>query len=312
MSDVHTKAPLGGLDLNLLLTFEVVHAERNLTRAAGRLFVSQSAVSHALARLREQLGDPLFVRRGRGVAPTPAAERLAPAVREALALLRGALAAREFDPARDLGRVVVAMHDEFEPSLVPPLAARLRRRAPAVVIESVRLDRPALERDLASGRLDLAVDVGQATGPELRHAALTSEGFCVVSRRRRALDAAAYLAARHVTVSSRRRGPSFEDLLLGRLGHQRAIAVRCQRYEAACRIVAASDLLLTAPPLRAHAHARRLGLVLLPMPLRLPPGEMHVYWHRQADADPRSRWLRAELLAAARLLRRRAGAAEGG
>jgi DNA-binding transcriptional LysR family regulator len=298
MSVVHKSGTLSRLDLNLLLTFDVVHRERNLTRAAGRLFVSQSAVSHALARLREQLGDPLFVRRGRGVAPTPAAERLAPAVREAMGLLRGALEAREFVPARDVGRVVVAMHDEYEPDVVPRFAALVRAAAPSAAVEVVRLDRPAMERDLAAGRLDLVADIAHATGPELRHRALTTEPFGVVSRRRCKLDAGAYLAARHVTVSSRRRGPSLEDLLLSRLGHQRSIALRCQRYEAACAVVAGSDFLLTAPRTRTLPLVTRFGLALLPMPLELPAIEMHVYWHRQADADARNRWLRAQLVAA--------------
>lgn len=297
MKQPHGPSSLGQIDLNLLVTFEVVYRERNLTRAAERLFVSQSAVSHALARLRGHLGDPLFVRKGRGVVPTAAAERLAPTLREALTLLRRALGSHAFDPARDLRRVALAMLDEFEPVFLPPFAAKLRQHAPAVEIECVHLDRPNLERDLGSGRLDLALDVGQATGPELRHAALTRDRFCVVSRRRRRLDAEAYLAAQHVTVSSRRSGPAFEDQLLSRLGHERQVVVRCQRYEAACRIVAASDLLLTAPSLYAREIAGRLRLVLLPMPLELPPAELHLYWHRQADADPRSQWLRARMLA---------------
>ncbi|AKF04501.1 LysR family transcriptional regulator [Sandaracinus amylolyticus] len=284
------------LDLNLLLTFEAIDGERNLTRAASRLFVSQSAVSHALARLRAQLGDELFVRHGRGVVPTEAAERLAPAVREALAILRHALEPHDFDPARDVARVALAVHDELEPAVLPALAARVRAHAPDATIECVRLDRASIEQELGSGRLDLVVDVARAAGPELRHALLARDSFCVVSRRRRVLDAKKYLAARHVTVSSRRSGSSMEDLLLDRLGHERVVVARCQRYEAACRIVAGSDLLLTAPRLHAQSIARRLELALLPVPLPLPPIELHVYWHRHADTDARNRWLRARLL----------------
>jgi DNA-binding transcriptional LysR family regulator len=296
MSASHDGPVLEQLDLNLLRTFDVVYRERNLTRAARRLFVSQSAVSHALARLRAQLGDPLFVRRTPGVVPTPFAERLAPGIDEALRLLRRALDRGDFEPARDLRRVVLAMHDELEPVILPPLVARLRARAPAVEIDCVRLERGTLARDLGSGRLDLVIDVAQPTGPELCHAPLASDVFCVVSRRRRALDARRYLAAQHVTVSSRRSGPALEDMLLSRLGHDRAVVVRCRRYEAACRIVAESDLLLTAPRLHAEEIAARLGLIVRPLPFELPPMARHVFWHRQVDADPRSRWLRAEVL----------------
>jgi len=299
MSTSHVAPSLEQLDLNLLLTFDVVYRERNLTRAARRLFVSQSAISHALARLRGQLGDPLFVRRAPGVVPTPFAERLAPGIDQALRLLRRALERDEFDPAQDLRRVALAMHDELEPVLLPPLVARLRAAAPAVEIHCVRLERGTLERDLGSGRLDLVIDVAQAIGPELRHAPLAGDVFCVVSRRRRAVDTRRYLAAEHVTVSSRRTGPSLEDMLLGRVGHQRTVVVRCRRYEAACRIVADSDLLLTAPRLHAQGIAARMGLVVRPLPFDLPPVVRHLYWHRQVDTDPRSQWLRGEVLSGA-------------
>lgn len=296
MSRSHGPPSLEQLDLNLLLTFDVVYRERNLTRAARRLFVSQSAVSHALSRLRAQLGDPLFVRRAPGVVPTPFAERLAPGIAEALRLLRHTLEREDFDPAQDLRRVTVAMHDELEPVLLPPLVAQLRAAAPTVEVECVRLERGSLERDLGSGRLDLVIDVAQAAGPEIRHAPLASDVFAVVSRRRRPLDARRYLAAQHVTVSSRRTGPSLEDMLLSRLGHERSVVVRCRRYEAACRIVADSDLLLTAPRLHAQGIAARLSLIVRPLPFELPPVTRALYWHRQVDTDPRSQWLRAQVL----------------
>lgn len=294
-------AGLEGVDLNLLHVFDVVYRERNLTRAAERLALTPSAVSHALARLRGRFDGALFVRDGRGVAPTPLAERLAPRVRAGLALLRDALhGAASFVPERDLGAVTLAMHDALEPSVLPPFAARLAGRAPGALVASVRLERARLARDLASGRVDLAVDVALPTGPEVLHRLLRRDAFCVVSGRRRRLDARAYLAARHVTVSSRPTGLGVEDLLLSRLGHPpRDVAVRCQHYEAAFRLVAQSDLLLTLPRRRAEALAAALGNHLLPVPVALPPVELHVYWHRQADDEPRSQWLRKELVAAA-------------
>jgi DNA-binding transcriptional LysR family regulator len=287
------------LDLNLLVTFEAVYRERNLTRAAKRRFVTQSAVSHALARLRDQLGDPLFVRRASGVEPTPVAVRLAPQVGEALRVLRRALETDEFDPARDLGRVRVAIHEELEPAVLPGFERRLRAAAAGVELDCVRVDRPSLERDLGSSRLDLAVDAAQVAGADLRHASLAHDQFCVVSRRGTRIDVRRYLAARHVIVSSRRTGPALEDMLLGQLGVQRTVVLRCQRYEAACRIVADSDLLLTAPRLRARAIAAHMRLVLLPVPFALPPFDMRLYWHRQLDTDLRSQWLRAQLTAVA-------------
>ncbi|RJS25925.1 LysR family transcriptional regulator [Corallococcus sp. H22C18031201] len=298
MKDVQGTPRLGQLDLNLFRVFDVVLREGNLTRAAEVLFLSQSAVSHALARLREQLGAPLFVREGRGLPPTPLAERVAPEIREALTLFQQAVhRTRHFDPARDAVHVTLAMNDELEPALLPPLLERLSQSAPLARVTSVRLERGKLERDLASGRLDLAIDVAQATSPHLRHAVLLKDSFCVVSARRRSVDVKRYLAARHVTVSSRRTGLAIEDLVLGRLGYQRDLAVRCQHYEAACRIVAGSDLLLTMPRHRAKTINAPLGNHLLPMPVALPPVEFHLYWHRQVDSEPLNQWLRSELLA---------------
>jgi DNA-binding transcriptional LysR family regulator len=155
-----------------------------------------------------------------------------------------------------------------------------------------------VSRDLAAGRLDGAIDVVRATGPELRQEPLARDTLCVLSRKRRALDPARYLAAQHVSVSSRPSGPSLEDLALSQLGVSRSILVRCQRYEAACRIVAESSLLLTAPRLTTREIAARLGLVLLPVPFALPPVELRLYWHRQAEDDPRSRWIRTLILSA--------------
>ncbi|RKG97874.1 LysR family transcriptional regulator [Corallococcus sp. CA053C] len=298
MNPVQDSAVRPALDLNLFRVFDVVLRERNLARAAEVLFLSPSAVSHALSRLREQLGEPLFVREGRGVAPTALAERLAPGIRDALALLQQAVhRTRHFEPARDVLHVALTMNDVLEPSLLPAWVERLRTRAPEARITSVRLERTQLERDLASGRLDLAIDVAQPTGPDLRHAVLLRDELCVVAARRRKLTSATYLSARHVAVSSRRTGLPFEDLMLGRLGHQRDVAVRCQHYEAACRIVTGSELLLTMPRRHAEGLNAGLGNHLLPMPLALPPVDLHLYWHRQVDEDPKSRWLRAELLA---------------
>lgn len=290
------------LDLNLLRVFQAIDQERNLTRAARVLSLSQSAVSHALGRLRDSLDDDLFVREGRGVAPTPLAMRLGPDIRAALELLQRSLQqTRDFDPARDVAQFTIAVNDELEPLLLPAVVRRLRRTAPDIRVASVRFDRAGLKTDLASGRLDLAVDVAQPTRAEISHAPLVSDGFCVVAARRRRLTEKAYLRARHITVSSRRTGYSMEDWLLAGRGYQRDVVLRCQHYEAACRIVADSDLLLTMPRRHARALNQALGdkLALMPVPLPVPEYELHLYWHRQREHDAGNRWLREEILALA-------------
>lgn len=288
---------LSRLDLNLFRVFDSIYRERNLTRAAEMLSLSQSAVSHALGRLRTQLGDALFVREGQGVVPTPLADRLWPDIQEALALLRQAVhRSQAFEPARDIAQITLAMNDELEPSLLPVLVRALLAEVPLLRIASVRLDRASLRADLAAGRLDGAIDIAQPVSPELCHARLLQDDFVVVSRTPRTLDAESYLAARHVTVSSRRTGRAVEDLGLARLGLERQVVMRCQHYEAACRLVADSDLLLTMPRRQAEAINAALGNQVLALPVPLPGVELHLYWHRQREADPANRWLRGQVM----------------
>ncbi|HEX9100767.1 MAG TPA: LysR family transcriptional regulator, partial [Polyangia bacterium] len=151
------------LDLNLFRVFDVVYRERHLGRAAATLAVTQSAVSHALARLRDQLGDPLFVRRGRVLVPSSLAVQLAPQVREALGGLARALHGRRaFDPRRDLERLTIGLPAEVEPILLPGLFAHLEAAAPDVTLTLAQLDRGRLRADLAAGRFDVALDVARA------------------------------------------------------------------------------------------------------------------------------------------------------
>lgn len=284
------------LDLNLFRVFDCIYRERNLTRAAAILCLSQSAVSHAVGRLRRQLGDPLFVREGQGMVPTPLADRLWPDIHAALGLLGQSVhRSQDFRPERDLQQVTLAMNEELEPSLLPRLVQGLRRQAPQLRVASVRVDRPNMRADLAAGRLDGVLDVAQPAAPELAHVALLHDDFVVVSRRSRALSLEDYLAAGHITVSSRRTGRAVEDLALARLGLTRRVELRCQHYEAACRLVADTDLLLTLPRRQAemiNTGSRGLGNVVLPLPVALDGIDLHLYWHRDREHDPASVWLR--------------------
>jgi DNA-binding transcriptional LysR family regulator len=287
------------IDLNLYRVFAVVYRERNLTRAAEILCLSQSAVSHAIGRLREHVDDPLFVREGQGVMPTPLADRLWPDIDAALNLLRLAAArSHEFDPQRDITQLTLAMNDELEPSLLPPLVAQLRNSLgpqSAVAIASVRLDRSSLRADLAARRLDIAIDVAQPMPPDIAHAALASDDFVVVSRQSIKLTPERYFAAQHVIVSSRRTGRAVEDMAMAKLGFERQVVLRCQHYEAACKVVAGSDCLLTMPRRQVRLSS---GLVVMAMPLALPDLELHAYWHRQRETEPALMWLREQLFSA--------------
>lgn len=285
------------IDLNLYRVFAVVYRERSLTRAAEILCLSQSAVSHAIGRLRQSLGDPLFVREGQGVMPTSVADKLWPDIDAALNLLRLAAArSHDFDPQRDINQVTIAMNDELEPSLLPPLVAHLREQVSgAVPISSVRLDRSSLRADLAARRLDIAIDVAQQVSPDIAHAALASDDFVVVARQLMKLTRERYFAAQHVIVSSRRTGRAVEDMAMAKLGFERQVVLRCQHYEAACKVVAASDCLLTMPRRQVRLSS---GLAVMAMPLALPDLALHAYWHRQRETEPALMWLREQLFQA--------------
>ena len=208
---------LTSLDLNLLRVFEVIYREGSLTRAATQLCITQPAVSHCLMRMKEQFGEPLFVRSGKGMVPTELAKRMSPDVHRALDSIRQAInRTQSFDPARDLDQIAIAMNDVVEPVLLPPMKLALLAAAPQLAVSSVRLDRSSLRADLASGKLDCAIDVVRPTEAEVCHCFLTEDRFVVLTPGLKTLSTKAYLAAKHVTVSARASGLSVEDIELAR------------------------------------------------------------------------------------------------
>lgn len=293
------------LDLNLLVVLEAIHAEGSLTRAAQRLNLSQPAVSHALARLREALDDPLFLRQGNRMVPTSRTQRLMGPLHEALGLIGEAVTEGErFEPATSRQLFRLGLRDVFEATTLPTLLGQIAREAPGVRLASVRADRRELETDLADGRLDIALDVLLPLSPDsdIRRAPLSHDRLMVVARRghpairRGRLALADYLTAGHLLVSSRRRGPGFEDQELARLGHERQIVLRCQHYFAACRVVESTDHLLTMPAQYAAVANAGLANVLLEMPVELPPLDVYLYWHESRENDPGNRWLREKIV----------------
>ena len=218
MNSPHEWSGLSRLDLNLFRVFEVVYQERNLTRAASVLHLSQSAISHALARLRAQLDDPLFVREGYGVAPTPLAKQLAPGIQDALSGLRRSLnPAQAFDPLRDRRRFTLNMPEQLEPVILPLILAHLNRVAPHLEVRSTSVHWADLKLEMIAGRIDLAIELSRLTDPQLQQQLLLQDSFCVMAGPGFSgeLTVERYLAAEHVAVTSRRRGICVEDLALG-------------------------------------------------------------------------------------------------
>lgn len=288
---------LTGIDLNLFVVFEAIYTERNLTRAAGVLNVTQPAVSNALARLRAHFDDPLFARRGGIMAPTPVAQSLILPVRQALARLRSGLDQRaRFDPETAARTFHIALRDTTAAMLLPPLAARLTREAPGVQIQVHILDRAEIPMELAAGTLDLAIDIPDLQRGDLMSTPYIADRYVVVMRRghpdaAKAMTLDRFTALRLIAISSRRRGRTLIEASLARAGRQGNTVMRVPTFQMAMDIIRASDLVTTLPSL----VTRGLDVATAELPFTPPAVDLLLYWHRNAESDPGNIWMRAAI-----------------
>ncbi|MFT8242843.1 LysR family transcriptional regulator [Roseomonas sp. BN140053] len=302
MSRIH----LSESNLRLLLVLDAVLAEGSVTRAAGRLGLTQPAVSHALRRLRELYGDPLLVRGRAGLLPTPLAESMIPRIRLGLTELERVLARDlDFDPATSRRAFSVATVDHPVITALPALLARLRAEAPGVDIR-VRGITPGLAQALESGRLDTVLAGGEveeqlALDRGLQRSRIVSEPFLCIARAGHpaigeVLDLDTFLALPQVLVSTGGRDSGMVDAVLAGRGLQRRVLATVPNFAGAPHLVAASDLLATVPRAIAEYGATLLGLRVLPPPLPLPRGDAYLWWHERVQKDPGHAWWRRLLL----------------
>lgn len=291
---------LNRIDLNLFVVFETIYAERNLTRASEVLSLTQPAVSNALARLRATFADPLFVRTGRVMAPTPVAHNLIGPVRQALRALRTSISQREqFDPMTAERTFHIALRDAASAVLMPDLMLALRAKAPRLKVHCHQVDRREIALELAAGALDFAVDIPEVAKPDISSAPLLEDRYVCVLRKGHAmargpLSLERYLAFEHVTISGRRRGRSFVDIALSRLGRQTNSVLRLPHFQPAFHVVMRTDMALSAP----LSLAKRYDVAVKELPFEAPPLRSLLFWHRNADLDPANAWLRAEIIKA--------------
>lgn len=292
------------VDLNLLAVLEMIEARGSLTGAAAELNLTQSAVSHALGRLRLHFGDPLFVRQGNAMIPTPLTLSVIGPIRGALrAMDRTFNEARQFDPTQSERRFTIGLQQATELGLLRTMTPALAASAPGVRLSFVRLYRKGLETDLAAGKVDVALDVPLALPEAVRRRRVASDALVVLAAAnhpslRGSIDEAAYRAADHILVSARRRGGGFEDHAIEQMGWRRRIGLRCQNHHAACEVVAGSAMLLTVAASSALTLAPQFALQVLRAPIPFPPVELYAYWHVLADGDAAHGWLRSHLFAA--------------
>ncbi|HVI33771.1 LysR family transcriptional regulator [Phenylobacterium sp.] len=284
-------------DLNLLVALDVLLAEGSVARAARRLRLSPSATSRTLARLRDVTGDPLLVRSGRGLVPTPRAEALRVQTRqlvdEAQAVLRPA---EQHDPATLSRTFTLRTSDGFVENFGPGLLARVAAEAPGVRLNFLqKADKDSAP--LREGRVDLETGVIEAgTGPELRSQALFHDRLIGVVRNghplaRPKITLADYAEAGHVIVS---RTGLDDDAVDGPLlpdGVKRRVVSAVSGFAAALALARASDLVATTP--ERHTHALRDGMFSFPIPTAERQFTVSMLWHPRLDTDPAHRWLRA-------------------
>ena len=297
------------LDLNLLRVFDEVMAERSLTRAARNLSLTQPAVSNALRRLRETLGDSLVVREGQGMVPTPRALALWPTVRAALGQLQALLNPGSFEPATANSTFVLAMADATAAELIPGLVDILERESPGVALRVVPLTTRDPRRLLDEGKADLAVGhfpsvladlVVRAQSDEavaFAHQRLYDGQYVCVMRKnhplaRGKLTLDKFCAARHMLVSFSGRPYGFIDESLASLGRKRQVVLTVNQFFTAGRVVANSNLLTVLPQHFVNVTGIAEKLVLRPLPFDVAPVHVDAVWHSRMTSQSAHLWLR--------------------
>jgi DNA-binding transcriptional LysR family regulator len=286
------------LDLNLLRVFDAIATEGSVTVAGERIGLSQPAMSNALARLRQLFDDPLFVRTPRGMRPTPFAQQLAQPVREALRLIQGVLLQRAgFEPRSSNNTFRFYMSDIGEMVFLPGLLERVKRDAPGVKIEVVRIPIKDIHAALEAGEIDLAIGFlpGLTTG--MRQQPLFREHYVCMLRADHPVIGAKislkqFREAAHVLVSYAGTGHQVIEETFVAEGLSARIAARVPHFLVVPMILARTDLIVTVPSRVAAVFARLGNFKVLKLPLSMPSFEVRLHWHQRFHQDPANRWLR--------------------
>jgi DNA-binding transcriptional LysR family regulator len=299
-----------GIDLNLLAAFDALMSERNVTRAATQVGVSQPAMSAALSRLRKLLGDPLFLRSAEGLLPTPHARELAGPISQALRQIEATLVKRPaFVPGEAVLTVNLGLSDYPAFLLLPALMETLAEQAPGIAVNVHAFhDRDDAVDLLDAGVIDAAIGV-PPTHPEARiltRPILRDEFVTIVASRhpaaRRGTNMKTYLSLPHALVSPEGERHGLVDQALAQQGKQRTLALTLPQMFAVPAVVARSGMIATVMKRVALNSPARRKLTLLPPPIPLPEVVFHLIWHRRSERNPAQHWLRALIESVAQAL----------
>lgn len=286
------------IDLNLLVVFNEVFQEKQISSVAKRLNLSQPAVSNALARLRKTFDDQLFVRTKEGMQPTPYAEQLAEPIRLALNGLTQAMNVQEnFDAANSSRHFVIALTDVAELYFMPILIRELVKSAPNIRISTQRTEQLNLMNELGSGKIDVAIGAFNAVSDALFQRRLFKQNYAVMMRAKHPLATETVtlkklLVAEHLLVASNESPYDRINQRLEKAGVLKRVQFSVPHFTAVPYIISNSDLLVTVPNKLAESAAMPFKLHYQTTPLRLPDLQTNIFWHRRYHQDQGNQWLR--------------------
>lgn len=294
---VNKGIPLSSLDMNLLVVFDALIKERVVTRAARRVGLSQPAMSSALARLRKTFNDPLFVRTGTGMQPTPYAQLLAPPIQRACELVASSLEIEaEFNPSAATRTFQFYMTDIGEGVFLPRLLAALGERAPKLKVEVLRIPEYGEQAAMAAGAIDLAIGFF----PELKagffqQRLYTDEFVCLLGKRhapaKGSMSLKQFTEMRHAVVTTA--GTGHEAAVQRAIArHKLRVALTIPHFLAIPAIVRQTDFIVIVPRRLALTFSDHPGVAMIPPPVRIPPFEIKQHWHERYHHDPGNRWMR--------------------
>lgn len=287
------------LDLNLLLTLEMLFEERNVSAAARRLGVSQPTVSFALGKARSFFGDELFVRARSGISPTPLAMKLRPAISRVIETVQGEiLQPWSFDPSDSERLFSIAGYDVGALASLPPILRALRERAPKATLRWLSIPENQLRDAMEDGRVDLALGYfATPAGSGLCHEKLFMHPFvCLVRKGHPTIDGTLtleqFLATDHLEVSRDDLGPPFHEKVLAAHGNKHRVRLYTQEFLAVPNLIAESDMISIVPMALALTCRNRSDIQVLPPPIEIPSMEIDLFWHRRVQNEPAVVWLR--------------------
>lgn len=294
---------LRNFDLNLLVAFKYLMEERSVSRAAQKMFISQSAMSHVLQRLRQQLDDPVLVKTPQGMKPTPRARALVEPIGDILGEVEQVIrCSKEFSPAQTQRRFTIATNDYVEFCLLPPLMRSVSRQAPNVEIHLVQTS-GSLREVAEAGDIDLVIgfDVILDKAPYVHRERLCTDRIVSLVRRDHPdfsggeLSLEQFIAARHMLMSRREAGTGLIDDWLEARGLARKVSLVVPNFLSAPWIVAGTDLVFSLPLRIAEHFVNFAPLRILEIPIDFPTYDLLMVWHPLLDKEPAHMWLRREI-----------------